>query len=62
MLPVGKYNYETIEIEKELGIKAATTTQGGISSISDGLYQLKRVRIYPMSIESFASIFSEYIY
>ena len=52
--PVGKYNDETIE--------AATTTQGGISSIGDGLYQLKRVRIYPMSIESFASIFSEYIY
>ena len=60
--PVGKYNSETIEIEKELGIKAATTTQGGISSIGDGLYQLKRVRIYPMSIESFSSIFSEYIY
>ena len=57
-----KYSDETIEIEKELGIKAATTTQGGISSINDGLYQLKRVRIYPMSIESFASIFSEYIY
>lgn len=60
--PVGKYNDETIEIGKELGIKAATTTLGGISSISDGLYQLKRVRIYPMNIESFASIFSEYIY
>lgn len=60
--PVGKYNSETIEIEKELGIKAATTTQGGISSIGDGLYQLKRVRIYPMGIESFSSIFSEYIY
>lgn len=60
--PVGKYNDETIEIAKELGIKAATTTQGGISSVSDGLYQLKRVRIYPMSIDSFALIFSEYIY
>ena len=61
--PVGKYNDETIEIGKELGIKAATTTLGGISFfISDGLYQLKRVRIYPMNIESFASIFSEYIY
>ncbi|WP_195989518.1 polysaccharide deacetylase family protein [Clostridium sp. D53t1_180928_C8] len=60
--PVGKYNDETIEIQKELGIKAATTTKGGISSIGDGLHQLKRVRIYPMSIESFSSIFSEYIY
>lgn len=60
--PVGKYNDETIEIAKELGIKAAVTTQGGISSIGNGEYQLKRVRISPMSIESFASIFSEYIY
>lgn len=60
--PVGKYSDETIEIAKELGIKAATTTQGGISSINDGVYQLKRVRISPMSIEGFAAIFSEYIY
>ena len=60
--PVGKYSNETIEIAKELGIKAATTTQGGISSISDGVYQLKRVRISPMSIDGFAAIFSEYIY
>lgn len=60
--PVGKYSDETIEIAKELGVKAAITTEGGISSIDDGLYQLKRVRIYPMSIDSFASIFSEYIY
>lgn len=59
--PVGKYNDETIAIEEELGIKAAVTTQGGIASINDGVHTLKRVRISPMSIESFASIFSEYI-
>ncbi|WP_196001840.1 polysaccharide deacetylase family protein [Clostridium sp. 1001271B_151109_B4] len=59
--PVGKYNDETIAIEEELGIKAAVTTQGGIASINDGIHTLKRVRISPMSIESFASIFSEYI-
>lgn len=59
--PVGKYNDETIQIEKELGIKAAVTTKGGIASSNDGFYTLKRVRISPMSIEGFASIFSQYI-
>ena len=58
--PVGRYNNETIEIAKELGIKAAVTTQGGISSLNDGEYELKRVRINPMSIENFAQIFSNY--
>ena len=60
--PVGRYDDITIDVSKELGIKAAVTTQGGISSINDGSYELKRVRISPMSIEGFASIFSEYIY
>ena len=60
--PVGRYSDETIEIAKELGIKAAVTTQGGISQITDGNYELKRVRVSPMSIEGFAEIFSEYIY
>lgn len=59
--PVGKYDEETIEVEKELGIKAAVTTEGGISSLSDGLYSLKRVRISPMDIETFKSIFSDFI-
>ncbi|WP_291651816.1 polysaccharide deacetylase family protein [Clostridium sp.] len=59
--PVGRYDDETIEIEKELGIKAAVTTEGGISSLSDGLYSLKRVRISPMDIETFKSIFNEFI-
>lgn len=60
--PVGRYSDETIEIQKELGIKAALTTQGGISSIADGKYELKRIRISPMNIENFAEIFSEYMY
>lgn len=59
---VGRYSDETIEIQKELGIKAALTTQGGISSIADGKYELKRIRISPMNIENFAEIFSEYMY
>lgn len=60
--PIGRYSDETIEIQKELGIKAALTTQGGISSIADGKYELKRIRISPMNIENFAGIFSEYMY
>lgn len=60
--PVGRYNDETIQIASELGIKAAVTTDGGKSSVNDGSYKLKRVRIAPMSIEGFAGIFSEYIY
>ena len=54
--PVGRYSDETIEICKELGIKAAVTTEGGTSSINDGKFQLKRVRISPMSIESFSAL------
>ena len=57
--PVGKYNSETIEIQEELGIKAGLTTQEGISSISDGLHELKRVRIYPMDIQTFSKVIVE---
>ncbi|MDV4152483.1 polysaccharide deacetylase family protein [Clostridium sp. AL.422] len=59
--PVGKYDDETIEIEKELGIEAAVTTEYGISSASDGLYSLKRVRMLPMSIDSFKEVFQEFL-
>lgn len=58
--PVGRYNEVTIEIEKELGIKAAVTTEFGTSSSEDGFYELKRVRISPMSIENFRGIFAEF--
>ncbi|MEG2935737.1 MAG: polysaccharide deacetylase family protein [Clostridium sp.] len=58
--PAGRYSEVTIEIEKELGIKAAVTTQGGISSNTDGNYELKRVRMSPMSIEGFQGIFDEF--
>lgn len=59
--PVGRYDEETIEVEKELGIKAAVTTEGGISSLADGVYSLSRIRISPMDIETFKSIFSEFL-
>lgn len=58
--PVGRYDYTTIEVSQELGIKAAVTTEHGISSINNGVYELNRVRIAPMSIESFAELFLEY--
>lgn len=58
--PVGKYDDETIEVEKELGIKAAVTTENGVTSLSDGLYSLKRLRISPMGIKKFKSMFSDF--
>ena len=58
--PAGKYDDTTIELEEQLGVKAAVTTEYGFASINDGLYTLKRIRISPMSIENFASIFSSF--
>lgn len=59
--PVGKYDEETIEVEKELGIEAAVTTEYGISDANNGLHSLKRVRIFPMDIEAFKDIFTEFM-
>lgn len=59
--PVGRYNDETIEVAKELGVKAAITTEYGISSASDGLYSLKRIRMFPTDIDSFKDIFQEFL-
>ena len=59
--PVGKYDSETIELQKELGIEAAVTTEPGISSSNDGLYTLKRIRVSPMDIESFKTFFVEFM-
>lgn len=59
--PVGRYNKETIEVAKSLGVRAAVTTKNGISSIEDGEFSLKRVRMSPMSIKSFKKIFENYM-
>ena len=56
-----QYDEETIEVEREIGIQAAVTTEYGISSANDGLYSLKRVRIFPMEIDSFKKIFNEFM-
>lgn len=58
--PVGRYDETTIDVAKELGVQAAVTTEGGISSLSDGIYQLKRIRISPMRLDNFLEIFSEF--
>ena len=58
--PAGKYDDTTVSLDAQLGIKAAVTTEYGFSSINDGLYTLKRVRISPMSMDSFSSIFSPF--
>ena len=59
--PVGRYNDITLQVAKELNINLAVTTEGGISDFEDGPYDLKRVRISPMNIESFSSIFEEFV-
>lgn len=58
--PAGKYDDTTVSLDAQLGIKVAVTTEYGFASINDGLYTLKRVRISPMSIDSFSSIFSPF--
>lgn len=58
--PAGKYDDTTVSLDAQLGIKAAVTTEYGFASINDGLYTLKRVRISPMSMDSFSSIFSPF--
>lgn len=54
--PVGKYNKDTIEVLQELGIELAVTTKGGQANLQDGNLTLDRIRMAPMSVESFASI------
>lgn len=58
--PAGKYDETTIDLDKELSVKAAVTTEYGLASINDGIYTLKRIRISPMNLDSFASIFSSF--
>ena len=59
--PVGRYDDITIEVAKELDIDLAVTTESGISSFGDESHKLKRIRISPMSVESFSSIFEEFM-
>lgn len=59
--PSGKYTEDTRNILKDLGIKGAVTTKGGIASVESSNYELKRVRIFPMSIDAFASKFKQFM-
>lgn len=58
--PVGRYDEETMEVAEAMGVKAAVTTESGIATASDGIFSLKRVRMSPMNIEVFKSIFSDF--
>lgn len=59
--PVGRYDESTKNIVSSLGIKLAVTTEPGLANINQGLTSLKRVRISPMSLESFISNFKSFI-
>lgn len=59
--PVGRYDEETIKVSKELGIEAAVTTTKGFANLNNGLYSLKRVRMFPMDIETFKETFNDYM-
>ena len=59
--PVGRYDESTKNIVSSLGIKLAVTTEPGLANINQGLTSLKRVRISPMSLESFKSNFKSFI-
>lgn len=45
--PVGKYNEDTIKSLREAGYKMAFTTKQGYAKLSDGLYTIKRIRMWP---------------
>lgn len=59
--PVGRYDESTKNIVSSLGIKLAVTTEPGLANINQGLTSLKRVRISPMSLESFKSNFQTFM-
>lgn len=53
--PVGRFNNDTLSVLNELGITAAVTTRGGVANKADGMLTLDRVRIAPMTIDTFKS-------
>lgn len=59
--PVGRYDEATKNVASSLGVKLAVTTEPGLANINQGLTSLKRVRISPMSLESFKSNFETFI-
>lgn len=45
--PAGRYSDVTMDLAKTNGYKMGLTTNNGLSSLDDGLYSLKRLRILP---------------
>lgn len=43
--PSGKYNANTIEILKSIGVKTAVTTKNGIWKSTDNVYEIPRIRM-----------------
>ncbi|MBB6621996.1 polysaccharide deacetylase family protein [Clostridium gasigenes] len=59
--PVGRYDDETIQVAKELGLEGAVTTEGGLANIKNGEFALKRIRMSPMKLENFKAIFESFM-
>ncbi|MBU3102690.1 hypothetical protein [Clostridium gasigenes] len=58
---VGRYDDETIQVAKELGLEGAVATECGLANIKTGEFELKRIRMSPMEIESFTEIFKSFM-
>lgn len=52
--PSGRFTEETVGLVKDAGYKLAVTTLGGISDSNSNLFELPRVRITNVDLESFA--------
>lgn len=52
--PSGKFTEETVNLVEDAGYKVAVTTLGGIANSNSNLFELPRVRITNIDIESFA--------
>lgn len=55
--PAGRYNSETLKLDRQAGYKMAVTTEPGAATKSQGLFALHRIRIVPgMSLSGFGNI------
>ncbi len=53
--PSGRYTEETVNLVKEAGYVAAVTTRDGIANQDSSLFELPRVRIKNVDLETFAN-------
>lgn len=58
--PVGRYNEISTTLAQKVGYKLALTTQPGLATKAQGLYELHRQRVVPdMSLEAFSSLLTK---